>query len=223
MVLIIKLKDVRKEYEVGSEVIHALRGVSLKIDNGEFISVMGPSGSGKTTLLNMIGVLDRPTSGKVVIGDDDTSVLSDRTMSKMRLNNFGFVFQQFYLIPTLSALENVYLPMKEAGMSRRDARKRAMELLELVSVEKRWRHLPHQMSGGEQQRIAIARAMANDPDTILADEPTGELDSDNSSAIMNIFKDLNRNLKKSIIIVTHDPEIAKRARKTIKMKDGRIH
>jgi len=108
-------------------------------------------------------------------------------------------------------------------MSRRDARNRAMELLELVSVEKRWRHLPHQMSGGEQQRIAIARAMANDPDTILADEPTGELDSDNSSAIMNIFKDLNRNLKKSIIIVTHDPEIAKRARKTIKMKDGRIH
>lgn len=221
--MIIKLKDVRKEYVVGSEVIHALKGVSMKIDKGDFISVMGPSGSGKTTLLNMIGVLDTPSSGKVIIGGDDTSRLSDHTMSMMRLNSFGFVFQQFYLIPTLSALENVYLPMKEAGLSRGEAKKRAMELLEMVSVEKRWRHLPHQMSGGEQQRIAIARAMANDPNTILADEPTGELDSDNSSAIMGIFRDLNRNFKKSIIIVTHDPDIAKKAKKTIKMRDGRIN
>lgn len=218
----IELSGVSKVFKVGADNVRALRKVDLKIKEGEYTSVMGPSGSGKTTLLNIIGLLDRPTRGSVYIDDIETSGLGDGKLSRMRLKRFGFVFQKFYLIPSLNARENVYLPMKEAGFSRSNARKRAEELLERVGVKGRSNHLPHQLSGGEQQRVAIARALANEPDTILADEPTGELDTENSREIMSIFGDLNRDMGKTLIVVTHDPFVSKKAKRVLRMQDGKL-
>lgn len=218
----IELINVTKVYQLGKREVKALRSISSTIRSGNFMSIMGPSGSGKTTLLNIIGALDSPTSGYVRVGGKDISDLSDRSRSKLRLSSFGFIFQGFYLLQNLTAMENVMVPMREAGISRWDAMKRGKELLYDVGLRNRFGHLPSQLSGGEQQRVSIARSMANDPSVILADEPTGELDSESSQNIINIMRGLNRNGGKTIIVVTHDNEIAKRASIRLRLKDGRI-
>ena len=218
----IELKKITKSYMMGENTIHALRNVDMSIKEGEFLSIMGPSGSGKTTLLNIIGILDRPTSGSIFLDGRDITYLNEMDRSKLRLNEFGFIFQQFYLISSLTSFQNVYLPIKEARGFGGQGKKQARELLEKVGMGDRADHLPSQMSGGEQQRVAIARALANDPSVILADEPTGELDSDNSRLIMDILKDLNKETAKTIVVVTHDPEVSRRSKRFIKMKDGMI-
>jgi putative ABC transport system ATP-binding protein len=202
--------------------VKALKDINLNITEGDFIAIQGPSGSGKSTLLNIIGGIDTPTKGKVMIEGRDISKLSERELTKIRLNNIGFIFQLFYLIPTLTAEENIELPMKEAKLSRDKRRARTNQLLKLVGLTNRAKHYPHQLSGGEQQRIAIARAMANEPQILLADEPTGEIDRPTSEKIMKILKNLNRTQKLTIILVTHDPNIAKQANRTIVIEDGRI-
>lgn len=203
--------------------VKALDNIDLSIKESEFLALTGPSGSGKTTLLNMIGALDRPSSGKILIDDQDISKISESQRSRLRLKKFGLVFQQFYLLPALNAFQNVHLPIRESGNFGPGGRKRARHLLELVGISDREKHMPSQMSGGEQQRVAIARALANDPDVILADEPTGELDSENSRMIMDLLKGLNKDTGKTVIVVTHDPEVSRRSKRVIKMKDGRIH
>lgn len=228
MATIIHLKDVYKTYLLGRKSgtngtkVEALKKVNLSIGAGDFIAIQGPSGSGKSTLLNLIGGIDTPTKGTVRIGGKDISKLSDRELTKVRLNKIGFIFQLFYLIPTLTAEENIELPMKEAKISREARKARTRHLLKLVGLVNRAKHYPNQLSGGEQQRIAIARAMANEPSILLADEPTGEIDRPTSEKIMKILKDLNKTRKLTVILVTHDPNIAKRANKTIVMEDGRI-
>jgi putative ABC transport system ATP-binding protein len=208
---------------MGETRINALSGVNLSVRSGDLLCLIGPSGSGKTTLLNIIGCLDKPTSGKVILDGEDVTRFKEGKLSSIRLNKFGYIFQQFYLLPNLNSLQNVYLPIKESsGLFSTDGKRRAYELLEKVGMANRIKHLPTQLSGGEQQRVAIARALANDPSVILADEPTGELDSDNSKIIMDILRDLNRDMGRSIIIVTHDPEIARKTKRVIKMKDGRV-
>ncbi len=218
----IELINVTKVYHLGKQEVKALRSISSTIRSGNFMSIMGPSGSGKTTLLNIIGALDRPTKGYVRVGGTDISTLSDRSLSQLRLRSYGFIFQGFYLLQNLTALENVMVPMREAGLSRWDAIKRGKGLLSDVGLRNRFGHLPSQLSGGEQQRVSIARSMANDPAVILADEPTGELDSETSQNIINIMRGLNRNGGKTIIVVTHDSEIARRASIRLRLKDGRI-
>ena len=222
MDLKVELKKVTKKYHLGGSMVHALRGVDLSLKGGELVAITGPSGSGKTTLLNMMGALDKPTSGLVILDDQDISRWPERKRSKLRLTKIGFVFQQFHLIPSMTAFQNVHLPLSESHPFSAQGRKRAHELLELVGLGGKALRLPFQLSGGEQQRVAIARALANDPSLILADEPTGELDSETSQGIMDIIRDLNRSSGKTIVVVTHDPEISKRARRSLKMKDGRI-
>ncbi len=228
MATIIHLIDVYKTYELGRRgstsgaKVEALKKVNLSIGVGDFIAIQGPSGSGKSTLLNLIGGIDTPTKGTVRIGGKDISKLSDRELTKVRLNKIGFIFQLFYLIPTLTAEENIELPMKEAKISREARKARTRHLLNLVGLVNRAKHYPNQLSGGEQQRIAIARAMANEPNILLADEPTGEIDRPTGEKIMKILKGLNKTRKLTVILVTHDPNIAKRANKTIVMEDGRI-
>jgi putative ABC transport system ATP-binding protein len=227
MTNIIQIENVYKTYRLGgrskdSASVKALKEINLNISEGDFIALQGPSGSGKSTLLNLIGGIDTPTKGKVMIEGRDISKLSERELTKLRLNKIGFIFQLFYLIPTLTAEENIELPMKEAKLSREARHARVNQLLKLVGLIKRGKHYPHQLSGGEQQRIAIARAMANEPQILLADEPTGEIDRPTSEKIMRILKNLNRTKKLTIILVTHDPNIAKRANRTIVIEDGRI-
>ncbi len=218
----IKLENVHKIYKLGKAKVVALRGINLKIESGDYISIMGPSGSGKSTLMNIIGGLDRPTKGRVYIDGRDISRLSDRELAKIRLKKIGFVFQQFNLIPTLTALENVALPMWFAGVNRRKRIKRAKELLRMVGLEGREHHKPRELSGGEQQRVAIARALANNPEVILADEPTGNLDTKTGRKIIEILEKLNKEEGKTLVIVTHDPEIGKRAKRQLKIRDGII-
>ncbi len=218
----VELIDVTKIYHLGKKEVRALRSISTTIRAGTFMSIMGPSGSGKTTLLNIIGALDRPTNGYVRVGGRDISSFSDRSLSKLRLREYGFIFQGFYLLQNLTALENVMVPMREAGRSRWDAMKRGKELLGDVGLRNRFGHLPSQLSGGEQQRVSIARSMANDPSMILADEPTGELDSETSQNIIHILRDLNKNGGKTMIVVTHDSEIARRASIRLRLNDGRV-
>ena len=219
----IKLKEVSKIYKMAAGPVTALNKVNLSVKEGEFLTIMGPSGSGKTTLLNIVGALDRPTNGKVFIDGNDITSMSEGGRSRLRLNKIGFIFQQFYLLPSLTAFQNVLLPVKEANGFGSGCRNKTRDLLEKVDMLKRKEHLPSQLSGGEQQRVAIARALANDPDIILADEPTGELDSENSRVIMDILRNLNRDLGKTLIIVSHDPEISKKSKRTIRMKDGQIN
>jgi putative ABC transport system ATP-binding protein len=227
MTYVIQLENVFKTYRLGgmsrdSASVNALKVINLTITAGDFIAIQGPSGSGKSTLLNIIGGIDTPTKGKVMIEGRDISQLSERELTKVRLNKIGFIFQLFYLIPTLTAEENIELPMKEAKLSRDKRGARTSQLLKLVGLTKRAKHYPHQLSGGEQQRIAIARAMANEPQILLADEPTGEIDRPTSEKIMKILKNLNRTQNLTIILVTHDPNIAKRADRSIVIEDGRI-
>ena len=219
---VIRMSKVSKVYNLGDVAINALDEVDLEIDRGEYLSVVGPSGSGKSTLLNMIGCIDSPTSGSVHLEGRDVSNLNDKELTKIRLHKIGFVFQQFYLIPTLNAVENVEFPMKEAKVPKDERRKRANELLGRVGLENRLRHYPNQLSGGEQQRVAIARALSNKPRIILADEPTGEVDSRTSDTIVGMLKELNESEGMTVIVVTHDQDVAKHGHRIIEMKDGGI-
>jgi putative ABC transport system ATP-binding protein len=194
----------------------------MTIRRGEFIAIEGPSGSGKSTLLNVIGCIDTPTSGSIHISDIDVSGLSDQKLTKIRLNRIGFIFQLFYLIPTLTAQDNVELPMREAKVPARTRNQRVTKLLEMVGLTNRAHHYPNQLSGGEQQRVAIARALANEPEIILADEPTGEIDRPTSNKILKIFKNLVADTEITIILVTHDPKVAAQAMRRITIEDGKI-
>ncbi len=211
-----------KTYNLGETRVHALKEVNRSIARGEFVAITGPSGSGKSTLLHLFGCIEQPTTGSVVIDGQDTSKMSQRALTKLRLHKIGFVFQHFYLLPTLTAYENIELPMKEAGMRRNERRDRVSELLSAVGLIDRGRHRPNQLSGGEQQRVAIARALANDPPIILADEPTGELDTSTGSDIVDLLTGINQKYDKTIIVVSHDPEIARRAERIIELRDGKI-
>jgi putative ABC transport system ATP-binding protein len=206
---------------MGSETIHAVNGVSLEIEAGEYVAIAGPSGCGKSTLLNLIGAIDRPTAGTISIQGRRIDEMSDREATRFRLLNVGFVFQRFYLMPTLTARENVELPMAEAGVSKSDRRDRARELLTYVGLERRERHRPPQLSGGEQQRVAIARALANRPALLLADEPTGELDARTGADVIALFGRLNRD-GTTIVVVTHDEGLARAAGRVVHMRDGKI-
>lgn len=217
-----ELDGVSKIYRMGEVEVHALRGVSLQVGEKEFIAVVGPSGAGKSTLLHIIGLLDRPTSGKVYLDGIDASKLKDAELARLRGTKIGFVFQFFNLYPTLTALENVMLPMIIAGKDRSERRERALQLLRAVGLEERAGHLPSQLSGGERQRVAIARALVNDPSFILADEPTGNLDSKAGEEVMELLDDLHKKEGKTIIVVTHEPTIAKYAKRIIHMRDGKI-
>ncbi|MEM5799952.1 MAG: ABC transporter ATP-binding protein [Candidatus Aenigmatarchaeota archaeon] len=218
---IIELKDVTKVYQRGSEKVHAIDGVSLAIKEGEFLAITGPSGSGKTTLLNLIGCVDRPTSGSIKIGEIETVNLKDEELTEIRSTRIGFVFQQFFLLPTLTVLENVELPTIFAKKSKKVLQSRARELLKLVGLEKRENHFPSDISGGEMQRVAIARALINSPKILLADEPTGNLDSQNAQVVIEIFKKLNSE-GITVILVTHNIDLANLASNRIILKDGKI-
>lgn len=218
--IIVELEDVSKIYKVGSENVYALDGINLLVEKGEFLSIVGPSGSGKTTMLNIIGCMDVPSSGKIFIEGKDLSNANEKTRTSFRRKTIGFVFQQFFLIPTLTVLENVQLPSLFYG-KKYNIEIRAKELLDLVGLNKRYNHLPSQLSGGEMQRVAIARALINSPSILLADEPTGNLDTKNAVIIMDIFQQLNRD-GLTIIMVTHNLELAKKTNRCIKLEDGKI-
>lgn len=218
----IKLDNVEKHYQLGENVVRALRGAGLSIQEGEFVAVMGPSGSGKSTLLNMLGALDKPTSGKVTIEEEDISKFSRSGLASFRSEKVGFVFQMFNLISSMTAKENVELPMIFRGKSKKERVERAEELLERVELSDRLDFRPPKLSGGQRQRVSIARALANDPDIILADEPTGDLDTETGDKIMEYLAELNEE-GKTIILVTHDPHDAKYADRVIDIKDGKTN
>ncbi len=215
----IRLENIEKKYDLGQRTLSALDGISLEIGRGEYVSVMGPSGSGKSTLLNILGILDTPTGGTYHLEDYDITRLSDREQARIRNNHFGFVFQSFNLFPDLSAIENVMLPMTYAGKPFSERRNRAAELLDWLGLSDRLHHLPTMLSGGEQQRVAIARAFANEPDLILADEPTGNLPSDKGEEILRTLEKLNAD-GVTIVMVTHNEEQGMRARRRIHIHDG---
>jgi len=219
---LVELKNVSKIYGLGQARVRALDGVTLNIEKGEFMSIMGPSGSGKTTLLNVVGCLDRPTSGEVKIGGRDVTQMSVGELNALRLRKLGFVFQTFNLVPTLTALENVELRLSLAGLNGSEQRRQATKLLKLVGLGGRLKHRPNQMSAGERQRIAIARALTNDPELVLADEPTGNLDTTIGREIIALMRDLNRKFEKTFIIVTHNPEVARTTDRVVILKDGKI-
>ena len=218
----IRLVDVTKVYRSGAYEVVALNGVSMNVEAGEFVAIMGPSGSGKSTLLNLIGCLDKPTEGKVFINGVDTSQLSDRELTELRRDTIGFIFQQYNLIPTLTALENVELPMIFRGASKLERRKRAEELLTMVGLEGEMHRKPNELSGGQQQRVAIARALANSPSILLCDEPTGNLDTRSGKAVMEIIRRLNEEEGVTVVLVTHDPTVAEFAEKIFRIRDGVI-
>ncbi len=219
--LVLSARDLRRDFRMGDDTVHALRGVSLDIADGEYIAVVGPSGCGKSTLLNLLGAIDRPTAGSVMFGGQHLEAMSDAEATRFRLGHIGFVFQRFYLIPVLSALENVMLPMAEAGVPTPERRRRARELLGYVGLGARERHRPTQLSGGEQQRVAIARALANRPALLLADEPTGELDARTGAEVIALFERLNRD-GSTLVVVTHDEDLAQAAKRVVHMRDGCI-
>ena len=219
---VIKLDTVWKIYQMGDVKVEALRGLSLEVKKGEFLAVQGPSGSGKSTAVNMIGCLDFPTKGKILLDGQNISELSESRLAQIRGRKIGFVFQQFNLIPTLTAFENVMLPMIFQGKSEADRRKSAEDLLKKVDLGDRMHHRPQEMSGGQQQRVAVARALANDPEVILADEPTGNLDSKTGKHMMELLKNLNRKDKKTIVMVTHDDKLAKVADRIAHLIDGKV-
>jgi len=216
------LKDVRRSFNVGGREVKAVDGVDMEVSPGEFLVVEGPSGSGKSTLLQLLGALDRPTSGEVSFGGRDLSKLGDRELTKVRAREIGFVFQTFNLIPTLTALENIEVAMAPVDVSRKEKRARAETLLDQLGLGDRTGHLPTLLSGGEQQRVAIARAMANSPRVILADEPTGNLDSATADEIMRVLADLCASEGVTLIVVTHSEEVARRSARRLRMRDGRF-
>jgi putative ABC transport system ATP-binding protein len=216
-----ELSGICREYVVGAETVHALDHVDLTINPGEYVSIMGPSGSGKSTLLNVIGLLDRPTSGTYRLQGEDVSSLDDNALAAARQRHIGFIFQFFHLIPRLTALENVELPLVLTGTAPRARRDRAAAILESVGLKARVDHRPDQLSGGERQRVAIGRAMVMQPSYLLADEPTGNLDTRSGSEIIDILEQLNRN-GIALLVVTHDPAVGDRARRHLKLRDGKI-
>ncbi len=217
----IQMKNITKTYLMGKQQVHALRGVDLQVSKGEFVAIMGPSGSGKSTLMNVIGCLDAPTSGSYILDDVDVSQMSDNQQAKVRNKRIGFVFQQFNLLARTTALKQVSLPLMYAGMSRSERLKRAKDALASVGLADRMDHKPDELSGGQQQRVAIARALATQPSIILADEPTGALDTTTGEEILGLFKQMNAQ-GITIVVITHDPEVAAQAQRTIWIRDGVI-
>jgi putative ABC transport system ATP-binding protein len=214
--------DVHRDYALSGAAVHAVRGVSLEITRGEYVAIVGPSGCGKSTLLNLLGAVDRPTRGSIAIAGTVVSALPDREATLFRLTQIGFVFQRFYLLPVLTARENVELPMAEAKLPTRERRDRARELLGYVGLADRSAHRPSELSGGEQQRVAIARAFANSPRILFADEPTGNLDANTGARVFELLESLNREAGSTIVLVTHDSALAARAGRTIRLSDGSI-
>lgn len=221
MRLAASIRDVSKQYAMDGEVVHALRHVSLDIPEGDYVAIMGASGSGKSTLLNLLGCLDRPSSGAILLGDDDTSQLDDDRLSEIRASRIGFIFQSYNLIPQLTVLENIEVPLYYQGRLASEQRRRCRELADLVGLGERLKHRPTQLSGGQQQRVAIARSLVNDPFFILADEPTGNLDSVTTEEILALIDQLN-DAGKTIIMVTHEDEVGQRSKRIIRLKDGRV-
>lgn len=217
----IRTEKLTKNYKMGQSIIHALRGVNLSISEGEFLSIVGPSGSGKTTLLNLIGTLDRPSSGKVFLDRVDLTQIPERKLYEVRRKKIGFIFQRFYLIPTLTALENVLTPVIPIRNNAR-FKDKARELFSLVGLEGRLNHKPSQLSGGEQQRAAICRALINDPEVLLCDEITGELDTVTGGKIVHLLKEINRRRRVTVLLVTHDQKIASESDRIITLTDGRV-
>ena len=220
---LIKMEGIKKSFNIGKEnELEILHGINFDVNEGEFVSVVGQSGSGKSTLMNIIGLLDRQTSGYYELNKVDISSLKDSELSSYRSKKIGFVFQNFNLIPRSNALKNVELPMTYAGVPKKERTERAERLLEIVDMKDRMNHLPNELSGGQKQRVAIARAMANDPDIILADEPTGALDSKTGRTVMDLFHKLNEVEKRTIIVITHNLELAEEATRIYKMTDGNL-
>ena len=219
---LIQLKDIYKIYQMGDEEVRASDGISLTIEKGEFVAIVGKSGSGKSTLMNIIGALDVPTEGEYILGGEDVSEMSDDQLAQIRNKMIGFIFQQYNLLPKLNLLENVELPLLYAGVSVQERRERALKSLAKVGLEEKWKNLPNQLSGGQQQRVSIARALAGDPSLILADEPTGALDSRTSREVLNFLRQLNEE-GNTIVMITHDNSIALEAKRVVRIKDGKIN
>ena len=217
----VKLANISKVYKMGDNEVIALNGVDLDIAEGEFVAIMGPSGSGKSTLMNILGCLDTPTTGSYLLDNEEVANLSEDVLAKIRNKKIGFVFQNFNLLSRISALENVALPLVYAGVSKTERINRAQELLKMVGLADRQHHMPNELSGGQRQRVAIARALVNNPKIIMADEPTGNLDTKSSVEIMAMFKELYKK-GKTIILVTHEPDIAENAKRIITVRDGKI-
>lgn len=218
---LINIKKLKRDFVLGSEIINVLKGIDLQINKGEYVALMGPSGSGKSTLMNLLGCLDTPTSGTYILNGNDVSQMHDDDLAEIRNKEIGFVFQTFNLLPRTTALDNVALPMIYAGYSKSERNERATEVLTQVNLSDRMDHQPNQLSGGQRQRVAIARALVNKPSIILADEPTGNLDSKTSVEIMNLFNDIHKN-GNTVILVTHEEDIAKYAHRIIRLRDGVI-
>ena len=221
MSVMISVKELTKTYIMGAAKVHALQGVSLDIQRNEFVALMGPSGSGKSTLMNLLGCLDTPTSGAYWLNGINVSTMEDNDLAEVRNKEIGFIFQTFNLLPRLSALENVALPLVYAGVSKADRREKAMQVLDAVGLGDRVEHKPNELSGGQRQRVAIARALVNDPSIILADEPTGNLDTKTSIEIMGILEEIHRQ-GNTVILVTHEPDIAEHAHRAVRLRDGMV-
>lgn len=219
---LIEMVNIRKDYFLGETVVQALRGVDLRIDKGEFVAIWGPSGSGKTTLLNLIGAIDEPTAGDLAIAGREVRSLSDNQRSELRNDTVGFIFQGFNLIPVLSALENVMLPLQIKGVSSKEAKAKALNRLQEVGLGELIRHRPFKMSGGQQQRVAIARALVNDPSLVIADEPTANLDSETARVIIALMRELNRKEETTFIFSTHDQRLLDQVNRLVRLEDGRI-
>jgi len=219
---IVSMQKVVRNYYLGKTVVNALGGIDLQVEKGEFICIAGPSGSGKTTLLNLIGCLDRPSSGKVFLDGDDIERLSDNKLSRLRVERIGFIFQSFNLIPVLSAFENIEYPLLLKGVPRGSRKKKVLAMLEEVGLADFTRHRPNQLSGGQRQRVAIARALVTDPEMVLADEPTANLDSKTGEAIVDLMRKINQEMKATFIFSTHDSMVMKYAHRMIRLQDGRI-